>query len=80
MDKISEQINFTNNKIHSYDKTRKIIVNLGSKKCDNSDNYSHKISHIQNSLLMSIFETNDKDLYDTGGKENTRKVRKYSVK
>ena len=32
MDQISEHINSSNNKIHSYDKISKIILNLGSKK------------------------------------------------
>ena len=38
MDQVSEQIDSTNNKNNSYDQMRKMIVNLGSNKCDNYNN------------------------------------------
>ena len=62
MDQISQQIIFTNNKIQSYDRMFKIIVNLGIKKGDNNDNYYSKISCKFNSLLMCIVDTPEKNL------------------
>ena len=49
---------------------RKIIVNLGSKKSENNNNYTSKLTHPQNSLLMNIFDTPEKDLpnFDLGNK------------
>ena len=38
MDQISENINYSNHKIHSYDQMSKIVVNLGSKKCEDKKN------------------------------------------
>ena len=52
---IGEPINYTNqNKI---DKMRKEIVNLGSKKCVNNDNYYPQLSRLHYSLLMRIVDT-----------------------
>ena len=54
---------------------RKIIVNLGSKKGKNNDISSCQIACLNNSLLMSIFDTPEKDLSDVDRKSNIRKVR-----
>ena len=77
MDQISEHINSSNNKIHSYDQMRKMVVNLGSKKGKNNYNSSPKLTCLQNSLLMSIVDTPEKDLSNFEGKYYMRKVRTY---
>ena len=41
---------------------RKIIVNLGSKKCENNNNSTCQLIRIQNALLESIVNTPEKDL------------------
>ena len=40
----------------------RIIVNLGSKKGENNNNSSNQLTHLQNSLLMRIFDTTKKGL------------------
>ena len=50
MDHISEHINSSNQKIHSYDKMR-IFFNLGSKKCKNNNNSTCQLNHPQNLLI-----------------------------
>ena len=55
MTQISEHINSSNHKIHSYDQMRKLIVKLGSKKGKNIDKYSFQLTGLQNPLLMNIF-------------------------
>ena len=77
---INERINSSNQKIHSYDKIIKIIVNLDNKKCENYDIYSCQLTNIQNQLLMSIVDTPEKDLYNADRKSDTRRVRTSSVK
>ena len=77
MDQISEHINSSNNKIHSYDQMRKMVVNLGSKKGKNNYKSSPKLTCLQNSLLMSIVDTPEKDLSNFEGKYYMRKVRTY---
>ena len=52
MDRITQQINSINHKIHSYDQMRKIIVNLGSIK----GNSSPKLSHLYNKLPMRVVD------------------------
>ena len=44
MDQISEPINSTDQKNHSYDKMRKHIVNLGSNKGDKNENSAPPLS------------------------------------
>ena len=44
MAKIKQQINNINHKIYSYDQMSKGIVNLGSKKGNNNDNFSRQLS------------------------------------
>ena len=48
MSQISEQIYSTDQKIHSYDQMRKIIVNLCSNKVDNNENSSPQIFPLYN--------------------------------
>ena len=79
MDKISEHINFSNHKIHSYDRMIKIILNLGSKRCKNNNNLTFQLTRLQDSLLMSIVETPEKDLSNPDCKSDIRKERTYSV-
>ena len=54
MDQISEHINYSNNKNHSCDQMRKMIVNLDSKKGKNKDNSSTQITCLENFLLVII--------------------------
>ena len=61
MAQISEEINSTN-KNHSYDHTRKMILNLGSKNDDNNDNSYTQLLRQRNSLRMSIVDTLKKGL------------------
>ena len=79
MDQISEHINSSNHKIHSYDQIRKSIVNLGSNKCENNNNSTFQISCLQNLLLMSIFDTPEKYLSNVDCKSDMIKVRTSSV-
>ena len=55
MTQISQHVNSTNHKIHSYDKMSKMIVNLGSNKDDKNDDHSPQLSHLQNSLHDSSY-------------------------
>ena len=80
MDQVSENINYTNHKIHSYDQMRIMVVNLGGKKVDDYKKSSTKLSCPQNSLLMIIVDTTEKGLYNVEGKSDTSKVRTYSLK
>ena len=56
MAQISEHINSSNQKIHSYDQMSRIIVNLGSKKVKNNNNPYTQLTYLHNSLLMSIYK------------------------
>ena len=66
-------------KNHSYDQISKIIVNLGSNKSKNNDNPSFQLTRLQNSLLMSIFDTPEKYLSNVEVEYDTRKVRTSSL-
>ena len=68
MDNISQHINYSNQKIQSYDKMSKIILNLGSNQGDKNDDSSTKITHLQNKLLMIIFDTPGNDISHSEGK------------
>ena len=57
MAQISEHINSLHQKIYSRDQMIKIIVNLGSNKCEDNNNSTCQLNHLQNSLLMSIVDT-----------------------
>ena len=65
---------------NSYYQMIKIIVNLGSKKCENNDTSNFQITGLQNSLLMSIVKTPEKDLSNIDRKYDTRKVNTSSIK
>ena len=62
MAQTSENINSSDQKIHHYDQTRKMIVNLGSNKCDDNNNSKCQLNNLQNSLLTSIVDTSQKDV------------------
>ena len=79
-DQISEHMNLSNHKIHSHNKMREIIVNLGGKKFENNNNSICQLSCLQNSLLMSIVNSSEKDLWNAYRKSNMRRVQKSSVK
>ena len=61
MDHISEYINSSNHKIHSYEKNEKNIVTSGNKKSENNNNSTCQLSCLHNLLLMSIVDTPEKD-------------------
>ena len=58
----------------------KMIVNLGSNKCENDNKSTCQLSCIYNSLLMSIVDTPEKDLSNIDWKSYMIKVRTSSVK
>ena len=62
MKQLSENINSTKHKIHYFDQTSKMIVDLGDKKGVSNYESSSKLADIQNSLLMSIVYTTEKDI------------------
>ena len=64
MAQISENINFSDQNIHSYDRTRKMIVSLSIKRCKNKNNSTCQLRSLQNYLLMSIVDTPEKYLSD----------------
>ena len=80
MAQISEDINSSNRKIHSYDQTRNIIVNLISKKFADRNNPTCQLNHLQNSLLMSIVDTPGKDISKVDRKLDKRKIGTSSIK
>ena len=53
---ISENFNYSNQKIHSNDQIIKIIVYLGSNKCEYNKKSTWKLNQPQNSLLTSIVD------------------------
>ena len=80
MARISEHINSSNHKIYSYDQIRKMIVNLGSKKCQNNKNSTCQLNRLRNSLLMSIVDTPEKDVSKFDRKLYKRKIYTYLIK
>ena len=80
MGDIGEHINHSNHKIHSYDKSRKIIVNLGNEKYEYNNNSTYQSNHIQNSLLMIIVNTPENDASKLDSKLDKRELRTYSIK
>ena len=74
MDQISEHINSSNHKIHSYDQMGTMIVNLSNKKCKNNNKSTDHLNEIQKSLLMSIVDTPEKDVSNVDWKADKRKV------
>ena len=77
MSHISEYINSSNQKIHSYDQMVKMIVNLVSKKIEK--NSTCQLIHLKNLLLMSIVDTSEKYLPNVDRKSDMRKLRTSSV-
>ena len=77
---IIEHINSSNQKNHSHDKSIKMDVNLGSKKCENNDTSICQLTRRHNSLLVSIVNTTDKYLSNIDRKLDRKKVRTSSVK
>ena len=59
MDQISQHINYSNHKIHSYYQIRMIIVNLSIKKGDKNYDSHPKLIHTQNTLLIRIVGTTE---------------------
>ena len=62
MKQLSENINSEKHRIYYFDQTSKMIVNLGDKKGVSNYESSSKLADIQNSLLMSIVYTTEKDI------------------
>ena len=60
MAQISKHINSSNHKIYSYDQISKIIVNLGSKKCEDNNSSIFQLNHLQNYPLVIIVDTPEK--------------------
>ena len=77
---MSECINSSNNKINSYDQMKKMIVNLGSKKCEDRNNSTCQQNHHHNLSIVIIAYTPQKDKSKVDGKINKRKICKYSIK
>ena len=80
MDHISEHINSSNKKNHSHDKTSKMVVNLGSKKCENNNNSTCQLNNIQKFLLMSIVDTPEDCASNFDGKLDKRELPTSSIK
>ena len=59
---------------------RKNIINLGSKKFEENNNSTFQLNHLQNSLLMSIVDTPEKDVSKVDRKLDKRKIRTSSIK
>ena len=80
MAQISEHTNSPIQKKYSYDQMIKMIVNLGSKTGENNYNSSPQLTHLHNSILMSIIDTPEKDLSNVDRISDMRKVLTSSVK
>ena len=74
MAQTSQQIDYKNQETYYYDKTSKMIVNLGSKKCDKNNDSSSKITCLNNSLLLIIVDNPGKYLSHSEGKAVTSKL------
>ena len=79
MAQISEQIDPSNQKIHSYDRMSKMIANLVSKKCEYNNNSTCQLNHPHNSLLMSIVDTPENNVSNVDRKLDKRKIHTYSI-
>ena len=80
MDHISEHITSSNQKIHSYYHMGTIIVNLSNKKCENNNNSTGHLNHIQKLFLISIVDTPEKDVSNVDRKLDKRKIRTSLIK
>ena len=76
---ISEHINSINHKINSHNQMRKMILNLGSNKCEYNNYYTCQLNHLQNLLLMSIFDTPENYVIKVDRKLDKRKLRTYPI-
>ena len=54
---------------------REFIVNLGSNKGNNNDDSSPQLSRINNSLIIIVFDINERYFSNSEGKYGTREVR-----
>ena len=52
-----------------------MIVNLINKKCENNNNSTGHLNHIQKSFLISIVDTPEKDVSNVDRKLDKRKIR-----
>ena len=77
MAQISKHVNSSNHKIYSCDQMRKMVVNFGSKKWKKS---ICQLSCLQNSLLMVILDTPEKDVSNVNIKSDMIQVRTSVVK
>ena len=75
MDQISEHINSSDYKIHFYGLMGKMIGNLSNRKCNNNNKSIGHLNQSHKSLLMSIFETPEKDASNVDWKVDKRKIR-----
>ena len=80
MAQISEHIKSSNQKTHSHDQMRKMIVNSVSKKCEDNKNSTCQLNPLHNQLLMSIVDTPENYLSKVDRKLDKRKIRKSSIK
>ena len=80
MNQVSQHINYINHKIHYFDQTINLIVDLGNKKESSNDHSYPKLTDLQNKLLMITSDTPEKDISNYENKTITRKVRNYYVK
>ena len=58
----------------------KIIVNLSNNKFENNNNSTGHLGYIQKSLLMSIFDTPEKDVSNIDRKLDKNKIRTSLIK
>ena len=79
MNKVSEQINYSNHRINSYDQMSEMIIKLVSKNCENNYTSSWQLTCEVNSLLTSIVETPKNYLSNIDRKYDIRKVCTSSV-
>ena len=60
-------------------KLAETIVRLGSKKCEDNKNSIFQLNHLYNSLLMSIFDTPEKDVSKVDRKLDKLKIGTSSI-
>ena len=77
---ISQYINSSNKKIHSYDQMNNMIIDLGSNKCENNNKSTRQLNHLQNQLLKIIVETPENDVLNVDMKLDKRKILTSSIK
>ena len=80
MAQISEHINSSNHKIHSYDQMGTMIVNLSNKKCKNNNKSTGNLNHIHKSFFVIIVETPEKGVSNVDRKLDKRKIRTSLIK